>query len=160
VVITRPLRVLVHLTERSMPTITRFATAVTFLIGFGFSTQAWAADLCKAIALRDTPDVKAGLSDILSRGAYIDAVAEYVVNKHTGMTSFCQHGGGCYSVYININGTKVEAIRLVNCKIGQRVVDECGHAPRQGRRSCARGLHRAHFRQVPQKYETEADLMP
>jgi hypothetical protein len=83
------------------------------------SAQAYCADLCKAIALRDVAAVEASDS-VLPRGAYDDAITQYKVNKHTGMTSFCSHGGYCYPTQLNINGSKVEALRLINCKIGNR----------------------------------------
>jgi hypothetical protein len=77
------------------------------------------ADLCKAIALRDVAAIEDPHS-FLSRGAFDDAITQYRVNKITGMTSFCSHGGYCYPDYVRINGKKYPALRLVNCKIGGR----------------------------------------
>src|SRR6516225_2450600 len=81
------------------------------------SNHVWSADLCKAIALRDVAAVEAPDS-VLARGSYDDSVTQYRVNKQTGMTTFCSHGGYCYPTHVRVNGQKVEALRLVNCKIG------------------------------------------
>jgi hypothetical protein len=47
-----------------------------------------------------------GFPYALKRGESIDAVTQYNVNKKTGVTSLCSHGGGCYPA---------EALRLTNC---------------------------------------------
>jgi hypothetical protein len=83
------------------------------------SNGAWSADLCKAVALRDVAAVEAPDS-VLARGSYDDAVTQYRVNKQTGMTTFCSHGGYCYPTHVRVNGQKMEALRLINCKIGSR----------------------------------------
>jgi hypothetical protein len=92
-----------------------FTAAVTATIIC--SNHVWSADLCKAIALRDVAAVEAPDS-VLPRGSYDEAVTQYRVNKQTGMTTFCSHGGYCYPTHVRVNGQKVEALRLVNCKIG------------------------------------------
>jgi len=76
------------------------------------------AQLCKAIALRDVAAVGAPNS-ALPRGSYDEAVGQYRVNKQTGMTTFCSQAG-CYPTHVRVNGQKVEALRLINCKIGSR----------------------------------------
>jgi hypothetical protein len=81
-------------------------------------SSAWPADLCKAVALRDVAAVEAPDS-VLARGSYDEAVTQYRVNKLTGMATFCSHGGYCYPTHVRINGQKVEALRLVNCSIGE-----------------------------------------
>jgi hypothetical protein len=78
-----------------------------------------AADICMAIALRDVPAIEAPDS-ILKHGEYDRAITQYRVNKKTGLTSFCSHGGYCYPTHIVENGVKVEALHLTNCKIGKR----------------------------------------
>ena len=93
-----------------------FTTALTPIIIC--SNNARSADLCKAIALRDVAAVEAPDS-VLPRGSYDGAVTQYRVNKQTGMTTFCSHGGYCYPTHVRVNGQKVEALRLVNCKIGE-----------------------------------------
>jgi hypothetical protein len=82
-------------------------------------TSAEAADLCQAIALRDVAAVESPDS-VLPRGAYDTGVTQYRINKHTGMTSFCSHGGYCYPTHVIINGHKIEALRLTNCRVGER----------------------------------------
>lgn len=81
--------------------------------------DALSADLCKAIALRDVAAIESPDS-ILQRGEYDEAITQYRVNKHTGMTSFCSHGGYCYPTHVRINGKRIEALKLTNCKIGNR----------------------------------------
>jgi hypothetical protein len=78
-----------------------------------------AADICKAVALRDVPAIEDPQS-ILKRGEYDTAITQYRIDKKTGQTSFCSHGGYCYPTHINENGSKVEALRLTNCRIGAR----------------------------------------
>jgi hypothetical protein len=87
------------------------------------SNNAWSADLCKAIALRDVAAIEAPDS-VLPRDSYDYAVTQYRVNKQTGMTTFCSHGGYCYPTHVRVNGQKVEALRLVNCKIGERYEED------------------------------------
>ena len=81
--------------------------------------DAQAADICKAIALRDVPAVESP-EDVLKRGDYVTAVTQYRVNRKTGERSLCSHGGYCYPTHVVDNGRKVEALRLTNCKVGQR----------------------------------------
>lgn len=82
---------------------------------FGNWTPANAADICKAVALTDIPEATTGYG--LKKGDIDDAVTQYNVDKN-GDGQFCSHGGGCYPRYIVIDGKKVEALRLTNCKIG------------------------------------------
>ena len=86
------------------------------------SNDAWSASLCKAIALRDVAAIEAPDS-VLPRGSYDHAVTQYIVNKQTGMTTLCSHGGYCYPTHVRVNGQKVEAFRLTNCKIGSRIYE-------------------------------------
>jgi hypothetical protein len=83
------------------------------------AAPASAADICKAIALLDVPAIDAPDS-ILKRGEYDLAITQYRINKKTGLTSFCSHGGSCYPTHVVQNGVKVEALRLTNCKVGKR----------------------------------------
>jgi hypothetical protein len=80
-------------------------------------TPVLAADLCRAIALRDVAAIESPDS-VLARGEYDEAITVYSVNKLTGMTYFCSHGGYCYPTHVRIKGKRVEALRLINCKIG------------------------------------------
>jgi hypothetical protein len=93
--------------------------AAAFALVVVSPNEAPAADLCRALALRDVAAVEAPDS-ILPRGSYDEAVTQYRVNRQTGMTTFCSHGGFCYPTHVRVNGQKVEALRLINCKIGER----------------------------------------
>lgn len=92
------------------------AALATIIIASNYASS---ADLCKAVALRDVAAVESPDS-VLVRGSYDNAVTQYRVNKQSGMTTFCSHGGYCYPTHVRINRQKVEALRLTNCKIGSR----------------------------------------
>lgn len=77
------------------------------------SKHALAVDLCKAIALRDVAAIESP-DLVLQRGEYDEAITQYRVNKHNGMTSFCSHGGYCYPTHVRVNGKRIEALRLTN----------------------------------------------
>jgi hypothetical protein len=62
--------------------------------------------ICEAVAKYTTVETKDFYA--LKRGESIDAVTQYNVNKKTGVTSLCSHGGGCYPA---------EALRLTNCRV-------------------------------------------
>jgi hypothetical protein len=83
------------------------------------ATPALAADICEAVALHDVPAI-GNPAAILKAGEHDTAVTQYRVNKKTGETSFCSHGGSCYPITIIENGAKLVALRLTNCKIGAR----------------------------------------
>lgn len=83
------------------------------------TSSAFGADLCKAVALRDVPAIESPAS-IIPKGGIDAAITQYRVEKATGIASFCSHGGYCYPTHVFINGRKVEALRLTNCKIGKR----------------------------------------
>lgn len=78
------------------------------------------ADMCRAVALRDVMPVGTdNPNDVLKRGEYITAITQYIVNKETGDTTLCGHGTSCYPIYIIIEGKKIEALQLTNCKVGK-----------------------------------------
>ena len=99
--------------------IMRPSVCLSVLLLVAASTGSQAADICKAIALRDVPAIESPTS-ILARGDYDTAITQYRIDKKTGVTSLCSHGGYCYPTYVTVNGQKVEALRLTNCKIGKR----------------------------------------
>jgi hypothetical protein len=80
---------------------------------------AQAADICRAIALRDVPALESP-SSILAKGSFDTAITQYRVNKQTHEASFCSHGGYCYPTHIFVGARKIEALRLVNCRVGKR----------------------------------------
>jgi hypothetical protein len=100
-----------------MQTAKRITMALSFVAVF--PTHALPADLCKAIALRDVAAVEAP-DTVLPRRAYDRAITQYVVEKGTGLTKFFSHGGYCFPTHVQINGKKIEALRLVNCRVGTR----------------------------------------
>lgn len=70
----------------------------------------FAADLCEAVAVRDTPAVEASDS-ILRRGEKDTAITQYRVSKKTRKAVFCSHGGYCYPA---------DGLKLLNCRIGAK----------------------------------------
>lgn len=83
------------------------------------ATGARAADVCKAIALRDVAAIE-DASSMIPKGQYDTAVTQYRVDTATGNDSICSHGGYCYPVHVTIGGRRVEALRLTNCKPGTK----------------------------------------
>ncbi len=84
----------------------------TFLV----SPAVNAADLCKAIALRDVGALESSDS-VIQKGEYDTSITQYNVKKQTGVAVFCSHGGYCYPTHVLTSSGKVEALRLVNCTI-------------------------------------------
>ena len=83
--------------------------AIFFVVVFALSTfAANAADICKAVAIRDVASVGSSTID-LRRGAYDFAITQYNVRKGDDFRSFCSHGGSCYPA---------SALKLVNCRVG------------------------------------------
>jgi len=100
---------------------------LTALIWLGVAGYAQAADICNAVALVDVPNspesIQYGSNPIaFKKGEIVEAVTQYSVDRKSGVGSFCSHGGGCYPRYITIGNRRVEALRLVNCKIGGEVI--------------------------------------
>ena len=85
--------------------------------GCGISGQAKAADLCKALALRDVAALHNPTS-ILPKGDFDTAITQYRVNRNTKVTCFCSHGGYCYPTHVFVNGQRVQALKMTNCSIG------------------------------------------
>jgi hypothetical protein len=94
-----------------------FCISALSLVAGTSSSQA--SNICKAIALRDVRAIESPKS-IIKRGQYDGSITQYVVDKKTGETSFCSHGGYCYPTHVIENGKKLEALRLTNCKVGNR----------------------------------------
>ena len=81
-----------------------------------FSIGTQAADICTAVALRDVPAIEDS-SSMLKKGQFDTAITQYRVNKRTGETSFCSHGGYCYPIRIQVGGGRLEALKLTNCQV-------------------------------------------
>ena len=73
------------------------------------SVEAHAADICKAMVIRDIRAIE-NPESIAKRGETIGAITQYRVSRKSGQAVFCSHGGYCYPA----NGQ-----RLLNCKIGK-----------------------------------------
>lgn len=101
----------------------RFALAAIMIASAPGVAQA--ADICKALALHDVPAVE-DPGSIIRKGEYDTSVTQYTVDKKTGTTAFCSHGGYCYPTHIVVGGKKVEALRLTNCKINRSQHDDIG----------------------------------
>jgi hypothetical protein len=97
--------------------ITIAAAITVFLLWVGLY-EVQAADICIAVATRDVPAVE-NPSSILKKGAVDDSITEYLVNKRTGRTFFCSHGGYCYPTHVEIGGDLLEALKLTNCRVAQ-----------------------------------------
>jgi hypothetical protein len=81
--------------------------------------EAHSADICSAVAVRDVPAIEDS-SSILKKGEIDDAITQYLVNKRTGRTFFCSHGGYCYPTRVEVRGDLLEALRLTNCRVADK----------------------------------------
>lgn len=103
---------------RAAPTILCIAT----LLGAG---QGHAADICEAVALRDVPALESSDS-ILKKGSIDDSITQFRVNKRTGETSFCSHGGFCYPTHVMVGGGKFQALKMTNCTVDAKGLEFVG----------------------------------
>jgi hypothetical protein len=74
------------------------------------------ANNCSAIALRDAPALEDPATKIV-QGSKLDFITQYLVNKFTGETYLCSHGGFCYHTRVQVNDVSYQALRLTNCTI-------------------------------------------
>lgn len=88
-------------------------------------SSANAADICKAIALRDVAALDNPRS-IIPKGDYDTAITGLHMNKVSGETSFCSHGGYCYPTHVTVRKKTVEALRLTNCSVDRSLSDDDG----------------------------------
>lgn len=51
----------------------------------------------------------------LKAGAKLSPITQYVVYSPRGVGAFCVKGDHCYARYIQVNGRRVEAVKLDNC---------------------------------------------
>ncbi len=79
---------------------------------------AQAMDICKAAVLANVPSLGNPSSIVFRKGETMDAITQYNIDKATGETSFCAHGGSCCPTHVILSGKKVEALKLLNCTIG------------------------------------------
>jgi len=86
--------------------------SISALFFLAAASSLQAADICEAIALRDVPSLD-NPTFMLKRGDYQSGISLYRVDKKTGETSFCSHGGGCFLTHITENGKRIEALHSV-----------------------------------------------
>lgn len=97
-------------------------SSAALMAGMSLPGAAQAADLCRAIALRDAPSSSGGY--VVPKGDYVHAITQYQIDPDTGQRSFCAHGGSCYPERITVAGKGVMIVlKLVNCVIGERIDD-------------------------------------
>ena len=77
-------------------------------------------DTCDASVLRDVAAVEDPSSKMKAGELWSD-VTQYWRDSRTGEAKFCAHGGYCYPTHVRLKDQKVEAIRLNNCSIRDRV---------------------------------------
>jgi hypothetical protein len=101
-----------------------FWTSLLIVLGLvAFSGAASPTDLCRAIVLKDVPAIENPAS-MLARGDYDTGITQYRVDKFYGTTFFCSHGGYCYPTHVQVHGQKIEALRLLNCKVGKPIFQD------------------------------------
>jgi hypothetical protein len=88
-----------------------FLTAV-FSLGVGIAR---ADDICEATAVRDVPAIESPTS-IIRKGGTDEAITQFRVNKKTGRTSYCSHGGYCYPTHVQVGDDLLLALKMTNCK--------------------------------------------
>ena len=91
----------------------RVALCAALLLAAG---QGRAADICEATALRDVPSLE-NPDSVLKKGAVQESITFFRVNKKTGETSFCSHGGYCYPTHTMVGGGKFQALKMTNCSV-------------------------------------------
>ena len=96
-----------------------FAAGMLACLILGSAGPVRAADICTAVAVRDVPALEDS-SSVLKKGDLDTAVTQYRVNKQTGRTTLCSHGGYCYPMRIAVGGDLLEALRLTNCKVASQ----------------------------------------
>jgi hypothetical protein len=94
----------------------RIAIAACLAFGLAGAPSVNGADICTAVAIRDVAAIEDSGS-IITKGDHDSAITQYRVNKRTGQTSFCSHGGYCYPTRVNVSGDLLEALRLTNCRV-------------------------------------------
>jgi hypothetical protein len=71
--------------------------------------------VCEGVALRDAHAQK--LTAAIHQGARVVGVVRYEVDTKTGEDWYCAPGN-CYQAHLIVDGAKVEAIHLANCRVG------------------------------------------
>ena len=102
----------------------KFMLTATIFVVLSFytliPTNAIANDPCEALALHDVTADGGNAESVIKRGDYDTAITQYNVDKKTGATTFCSHGGSCYPTQVTIGGQQEDALKLTNCKIADQ----------------------------------------
>ena len=80
-----------------------------------WSSPSLADDICEATALRDVAAIESPGS-IIHKGGKDEAITQFRVNKRTGETSYCSHGGYCYPTHVRVGDDLLLALKMTNCK--------------------------------------------
>lgn len=99
-------------------------TAVLWCVGVS-SLVARADDICEATAVRDVPAIESPTS-IIRKGGTDEAITQFRVNKTTGRTSYCSHGGYCYPTHVQVGDDLLLALKMTNCKPSSNAYDDDG----------------------------------
>ena len=76
---------------------------------------AFADDICEATALRDVAAIESPTS-VIRKGGKDGAITQFRVNKRSGETSYCSHGGYCYPTHVRVGDDLLLALKMTNCK--------------------------------------------
>jgi hypothetical protein len=75
--------------------------------------------VCEGVALRDAH--AQNLTAAIHQGARVVGIARYEVDTKTGEDWYCAPGN-CYQAHLTVDGVKVEAIHLANCRVGGQMI--------------------------------------
>ena len=107
----------------------RFVFAMaTFALYSIWTASSQADDICQAIAVRDVPAIEEPKS-ILRKGELDDAITEFRVNKRSGETSYCSHGGYCYPTHVHVGDDLLLALKMTNCRPSADAVPDDAFEP-------------------------------
>lgn len=88
--------------------------AVIFMI----PVSLMANNICEAVALRTVPAIENPDAKIF-KGEKQTSITQYVEDETMNITAFCSKGGYCYPTHVFLKRERVEALKLLNCKIGE-----------------------------------------
>jgi hypothetical protein len=71
--------------------------------------------VCEGVALRDAH--AQDQAAVIHQGAQVVDIVRYEVDTKTGEDWYCAPGN-CYRAHVTVDGAKVEAIHLANCRVG------------------------------------------
>src|SRR5271166_1876280 len=71
--------------------------------------------VCEGVALRDAH--AQDLAAVIHQGTRVVGIVRYEADTKTGEDWYCA-AGNCYQAHAVVDGAKVEAIHLANCRVG------------------------------------------